>query len=283
MTYHLDLIFLLNVLVNVCLLKLTALVLRRRITQMRLWVSSLYGAATVLLWPLGLEAPIESFIGQVILACTLIWIAFGWMSIWPLVQAALAFTGTSYMMAGLVYVIHQTVFLRHDLFNDTVTLLTIAGAVPFSFLIFKLYHTFAVQREITFQTTVPCKVKIQGYELSFTTLLDTGNQLREPLSGYPVMFVELEQLKHGDAKPLADAIEDWMTSGLPGELVRHPRLIPYRGVSDSDGQLYGLKPDYVSIFTRNKWRETEPVYVVFEERQISGTNEYHGICPSSII
>ncbi len=93
------------------------------------------------------------------------------------------------------------------------------------------------------QEYVPVTLRYGGREVSLIALRDTGNTLRDPITGEPVLVVSGEvgqQLTGLTAAQLAAPLE---TMGkLPGL-----RLIPYRAVGNPCGMLLGLRMEDVQI------------------------------------
>lgn len=92
---------------------------------------------------------------------------------------------------------------------------------------------------------VPVTLKYQGRQLSITALLDTGNLLRDPITGESVLLVG------GDvAFLLAGLTEDLLSDpikAVAGGTISGGRLIPYRGVGQGKGMLLGLSLDEVWV------------------------------------
>ena len=90
---------------------------------------------------------------------------------------------------------------------------------------------------------VPIAVRHGGKSISLTALVDTGNTLRDPISGAPVV--------------VADAKAGEVLLSLSKEQLSHPvetiaqvaglRLIPYHAVGQPAGLLLGIKAECVEI------------------------------------
>lgn len=76
-------------------------------------------------------------------------------------------------------------------------------------------------------------------------LLDTGNTLREPLTGIPVVVVQAAALE----RLLPPLVQEAVTAGwagldhLPGSWAVRCRLVPYRAVGRATGLLLAFAPD----------------------------------------
>ena len=86
---------------------------------------------------------------------------------------------------------------------------------------------------------VPVTLRYQGKTASFTALRDTGNTLRDPITGEPVLVVsaEIGQALTGlTQKQLSSPLETITARPLPGL-----RLIPYRAVGNKGGLLLAMR------------------------------------------
>lgn len=96
---------------------------------------------------------------------------------------------------------------------------------------------------ITGQKYVTVEIRHSGKHSVLTALLDTGNTLRDPITGESVLVAGPEAartLLGLTPGQLASPIES--LSDVPGL-----RLIPYRAVGQSGGMLLGIRPEEVRI------------------------------------
>lgn len=85
----------------------------------------------------------------------------------------------------------------------------------------------------------------RGNHYPLTALVDTGNTLKDPISGSQVLVVNPEialKLFQLSQKQLYNPIETIQTANIPGL-----RLIPYRAVGCPNGMLLGMSMDSVVI------------------------------------
>lgn len=95
------------------------------------------------------------------------------------------------------------------------------------------------------QNYVRVELEWDGKKRTLTALQDTGNTLRDPVTGQNVLVAgadvawELLGLTEGQ---LRDPVASMVTAGIPGL-----RLIPYRAVGQSAGMLLAVKMDRVRV------------------------------------
>lgn len=108
----------------------------------------------------------------------------------------------------------------------------------------------------------------KGKHVTLTALRDTGNTLRDPVTGSPVLVVD-------------SAAAQMLTGLSPGQL-QHPvetmgaipglRLIPYRAVGTSNGLLLGMQLQQVKI---GSWQGSR--MVAFAPGELSTRGEYQAL------
>lgn len=115
---------------------------------------------------------------------------------------------------------------------------------------------------------VKVELTYQGNQVSLTALQDTGNTLRDPVSGKPVLVVGAEtaqKLTGLTMQQLRSPLES--VGALPGL-----RLIPYRAVGKEGGLLLAMKLQNVKI---GSWKGSS--VVAFAPEGLGGENEYQAL------
>ena len=116
---------------------------------------------------------------------------------------------------------------------------------------------------------VPVTICCGGKTAAITALVDTGNTLRDPVSGKPVLVVdETVAGKLSDLTPaqLRDPITTLSQCPGPGY-----RLIPFSAVGNTGGMLLGLRPDSLRLDGR------EAEYIIAFAPQPLGAGRYQAL------
>lgn len=117
---------------------------------------------------------------------------------------------------------------------------------------------------------VPVELSYRGKSLRLTALHDTGNTLRDPVTGKPVLVVGAEvaqQLLGLTQQQLRSPVSAVTDASLPGL-----RLIPYRAVGQPGGLLLALRLQEVRI---GKWRGSS--LVAFAPDGLSREGDYQAL------
>lgn len=125
------------------------------------------------------------------------------------------------------------------------------------------------------QRYVPVKIEYGNQRLHLTALLDTGNTLRDPVSGIPVLVVDGSigrKLLGFTLEELAHPVET-----LANNRNRGLRLIPYHAVGQPAGMLLGLTVDSLSIGGKN-----EQMILGFAPQKIGQGKPYQALAGGNI-
>ncbi len=127
------------------------------------------------------------------------------------------------------------------------------------------------------------KVKIQlaEEELELAGLIDSGNQLYDPLTKTPVMIMHVSSLEH--------CLPSWLTEQIYSktEIPQIPendsgwatklRLIPFRAVGVESQFLWAIKPDSVQVDHEGSSIVVNKVLIGLNTQQLSTNGEYQCI------
>ncbi|WP_158509604.1 sigma-E processing peptidase SpoIIGA [Limnochorda pilosa] len=130
------------------------------------------------------------------------------------------------------------------------------------------------------------RVEAAGRRVEAVALLDTGNHLREPLSGWPVVVMEVEAaapLFPQDLGPLvqrAAAGELGVAEGLhrDPEWAGRWRMIPFASLGTRHGMMLGFRPDRLMVVAG---RRVERVHAVvgLSVQLLDGAGRYRALLP----
>ena len=117
---------------------------------------------------------------------------------------------------------------------------------------------------------VPVTLRYQGKTARFTALRDTGNTLRDPITGEPVLVVSGEigeQLTGLTQKQLSSPLETIAARPLPGL-----RLIPYHAVGNKGGLLLAMRFPRAMVGNRH-----QSVLAAFAAEGLGQTGMYQAL------
>jgi len=130
-------------------------------------------------------------------------------------------------------------------------------------------------------------IRVGAHCLSLTALIDTGNDLCEPLSGRPVVVAARrallplfpERLRRACLTAGADAVELLRLMQSAGDRdgwARRLRLVPFASLGEKHGLLPGFLPDAVSVSRQGESREVAAV-VCFSDTLLQGRSDVQAV------
>lgn len=134
---------------------------------------------------------------------------------------------------------------------------------------------------------VQVEIWAAGRRCLVTALIDTGNDLVEPVSGKPVLVCEYKSLQGLLPQGLRHLMEQHaahdpaqvMQAALAGEASggweKRLRLIPFASIGKDHGMLLGFAPDKLIIYSEGKLQTREAVVALYHSQL--GKGEYQAV------
>lgn len=119
--------------------------------------------------------------------------------------------------------------------------------------------------------------------LKVNALLDSGNMLKDPISGMPVIIIEkatlsklipeeildhIEKIMGGDDKEEKEEIQQYLSK---------IRMVPFMSIGKENGMLVGIRIDKVKIKTEDINTERKNVIVGIYNNKLTKDNKYNAL------
>ncbi|SMB96412.1 stage II sporulation protein GA (sporulation sigma-E factor processing peptidase) [Desulfonispora thiosulfatigenes DSM 11270] len=138
---------------------------------------------------------------------------------------------------------------------------------------------------------VKTKVKILGTSVDTEALVDTGNQLKDPISKDPVMVMEYDKLTGIIPDDLTQMLKSKNIPSIDVQVGTFKddkwntriRLIPFSSLGNHNGMLIGIKPDEVMIQDGNNLYKNSNVVVAIYHRKLSPQGTYHALLHTDLL
>ena len=125
------------------------------------------------------------------------------------------------------------------------------------------------------------KIKYQDKEVMVKALIDSGNLLKDPISGLPVIIVEKEKL----IGLVDNLVLENITNILKGKWIEKNCsdnksnfiLIPFRTLGNDHGMLIGFRPDNIQLHINDDYLQKDAVVGIYLGNLSGKSNEYHAI------
>lgn len=290
MVVYLDALWLLNWFADALLLWIAAIFLKKSVKWYRLAAGGLIGSASIWLMVTPIAEEAGHPVAKIMLSVLMVLAAFGFKR-WKyfLVHLA-AFYFSTFLTGGLLLGIHY--FIQFDMqmesavflaelkgFGDPVSWLFVMFGLPIAFY-------FAKGRANEFETArlqhdqlLHVKIRINEQEFLLKGLVDTGNQLYDPISKAPVMLVSVNGLEDQLPAQILEAAENpevllFQEKELPEEWLEKMRLIPAQSVGKSHQLLPAFKPDFLEISNGVKTTVVSKGVVSFTTMRLSSDDQF---------
>lgn len=147
-------------------------------------------------------------------------------------------------------------------------------AVPFVLALLGLCW-IAVRSDSPGACYVPVELQLGEKIMKLTALRDTGNMLRDPISGLPVLILDARS-----ARELTGLSTEQLQ--MPVEVMRKPpipglRLIPYKTIGQSEGMILGVRIPSVKV---GSWQGS--LTVAFAPEEFSSTGEFQALTGGTV-
>ena len=209
MTIYVDIVLLENLCMNYIILFGTAYIMKIKVKHIRILLASLIGAVYAVLAYAGVFPIYANLITKIILSICMTYIAFNPKKLKGLIKELLLFYLVSFSLGGcafaLLYIVRpQDIFMKDGVYIGTYPLkIALLGGITgfvITYIAIKIVKTRITKSEIIYKVVI----KIEEQELEINVLLDTGNMLKDPISGDSVIMVEKNRLYKIVPKELLD-------------------------------------------------------------------------------
>lgn len=291
---YVDMLFLINFLMDFVVLWAAARLAQVRVPILRLFCGAFIGAiysVLVLLPSLQYLSSIEmKFIVSIIMAIAaympLSWKKFGQV-VFYFYLVAFTIGGA---VLGIIYLVGGST-LTGLFSNLPLSYLWLLIAVVAAAVLGKYGVAYFKNTVLQDLLKIPIIIRIQGAELKVTGLVDTGNQLVDPLTGSPVVIVEYGILKRYLPPELQDIAGNSgevdlakLTEITPKEGSGFSlRLIPFTTIGKSHGMLIGFLPDEIIVLTGSECLHKTDVVIGIYNRRLSPQGAYHALLHPDLI
>ena len=292
MIVYLDVLLLINLLMNIVILYFVALILNLKQNLIRLVWGSIVGSLLLIevLYPK--VAFLQSLEFKFIISVTMVIVSFKPHSLRDFVKMLGFFYLISFMVGGGVlaffYLLNMDkAFINGiSLFNSiSVPWWILLVSASLMLLFFKYIWPLLYMILSKDKLLVSVTVILDNKSVSFPALIDTGNDLSDPISNSPVIIAEFDVIKD----LFNQDFQEIMKSGAEGdfheidELIPNYeeslrfRLIPYESIGKIHGMMVGFKPDLVIICFENKALKTQNVIIGIYKRHLSTDITYRAL------
>ncbi|HHU90915.1 MAG TPA: sigma-E processing peptidase SpoIIGA [Clostridiaceae bacterium] len=128
---------------------------------------------------------------------------------------------------------------------------------------------------------IPVYLRVGDKSVRFYALIDTGNSLIDPITGYPVMVVEADSVKAILPAEIYESVVsnnmELYTDNEKSPWSKRIHLIPFKSIGKENGMLTGFRPDNIRIGQEGSLKEINDVIVGICGMKLSGNEKYSAL------
>jgi stage II sporulation protein GA (sporulation sigma-E factor processing peptidase) len=287
---YLDIIWLLNFLFDSLLLYLTAIILKREIKLWRVLCGGLIGSIIILLAVTPYHIYTSHPISKLSFSCVMVLTVFGFKRLRYYLSGLMTFYFVTFLIGGVLIGSHYFVQFDFQLsssvmlasvkgFGDPISWLFVLLGFPIAWHFSKKNVESIEMTKIKYEEIVQVRFQIAGRDFSLKGLVDSGNQVYDPISRVPVMFVSISGMKEEIPAELSNIVDDSeaIIHGriqLSDEWQYRMRIIPYKVMGKEHQLIIAIKPEQLVIEQKDGRYIVEKGLISFTRQQLSSDDAF---------
>lgn len=280
---YIDVLFAVNLILDYFILLTVSRMLHRPDKRLRLLAGAGVGALYALfiflpemglLYTAGLKA---------LLSVGIVVAAYRFSTVKSFLQLLGLFYLVSFAFGGLIFALYMFctppgMLMRNGVVYFDISPVTLILGAGACYVALTLFSRLVRRHESRFYSLA---LSVDGKTVSLSAMLDTGNSLRDPLSGTPVMVAE-----YGAVQPLLPrALRPVFREGRTGDLPRlegsgwenRLRMVPYGGLNGKGGLLPAFRPDELAVRLKNRTAKTKDVFIAVCGGRLCSDGRYRAL------
>lgn len=185
--------------------------------------------------------------------------------------------GLHYFFQTDIAFLNGLIASRSSGFGDPISWMTVLIGFPLVWYFSKHNIEEIEITKINFEQLVDVQIKVDEDILYLKGLIDSGNQLYDPITQTPVMILDFERASAFFPETLIKQsqnpeILDY--NSIDSKWAHRIRIIPFRAVGQDHRLLLAIKPDQVVIFTKEEQIIVKKVFIGIGQTILSSNGEY---------
>lgn len=275
---------------NSIIIYATAIILKKEIKILRILIGSVIGAIYACVYYISNMRIYGEFILKIILSIVIVYVSFDNKGVKEFLRELLIFYLTSFTFGGVAFALLYLISPGNILFEKgtligfyPLKMILIGGLIGFFIIIVSFK---SIKNKIT-KKDMFCNISIifEHTKIEVNAIIDTGNFLKEPITGMPVIIVEKDILKDAISANILENIEEIINGKkiIEDKYMSKIRLIPFSALGTDKGLLLGIKPDNFYISYQEKIIKSRNIVVGIYNKKLSKNNRYNALVGLDII
>ena len=289
MTIYIDIIIVENLVMNYIILYATGLISKNKISHLRIIFASIIGAIYAVTEYISKLNIYSNILLKIILSIVIVFIAFYPQNVKKMFKLLVLFYLTTFTFGGvatyLIYVLKpQNIIIKNGMYVGTYVLKVIFIGAIVGTIILIIAFKFAKNKITKKDMICKVKIKLNGKEIVLDTMVDTGNMLKEPLTGNPVVVVEKTSLYDLMPKEILNNTElilggDFgkIPENIKNEYISKLKIIPFSSLGKQNGMLIGIKPEKLYVINEQSEEKKDNAIIGIYNKSLTKRGEYNAL------
>jgi len=310
MTVYLDIVFIENICMNYIILYATVLLLKLNNKPFRILLGSVIGAIYAVLSVMKAFESYNSIFLKILISIIIIYVSADTKNFKSLFKALLVFYFVSFTFGGialalLYFVKPENILMKNGVYIGTYTIKIVLLGGVLGFILVSVVYSIMKNKYSKKKKVCDVKFAIEGKEKQVKALIDSGNFLKEPITGVPVVVVETMYLFRVVPKEILDNIDNIIcgnlevlsenSEGINGgenkkgitdvvleekvekrqneitKFLSKFRVIPFNSLGKENGLLLGIKADYLQVIENEEfeYEKIENIIIGLYDKKLS--------------
>lgn len=285
MTVYADVLVSVNVLITYIFIVCTRVICKMATNKFLVAIGSFIGGFSSLIIFFDVKYQVLSFFIKLLTAAVIVAVSFLPRSIRGFIKLYSGFLTVSVIFGGVMYFLEITINPEKIMYyNGTVyfdmSLAYLVGSVLVIYGLFLIVQYF-LDKKVSSENLCEVKIFFRNSAVSLLSIIDTGNNLTDGLTGRSVVVAELSAVA-----PLFDFSElDFLKKGnyenIPEALKKYIRVVPCGAVT-GDGVLLAFIPEKVEVKTKTRVYINDYCVIAVLNKQLS-EGEYKALLNEKIL
>ncbi len=164
-------------------------------------------------------------------------------------------------------------------FGDPISWLFVLLGFPLAWHFSKSNLEGIEMAKIQYDQIVDVLVEFNGVQIKLKGLVDSGNQLYDPISRKPVMIMSIESLPDDFPEEIKRVAKDpdLILTGdvsMPAEFESRMKIIPYKVVGQEHQLIIAIKPELLKIRSDQKTYIVDKALISFTAQKLSSDDNF---------
>lgn len=288
---YIDIVFIINLLMDYIILFIVKVMTKKNTKKIRLLIGALVGA---LMMCIIVILPYSNYlfnviVGYLLTSLLIVYISFKPSRLSELIKLTVIMYLSAIMLGGIMFALYYYSFIGVEIskvINGTynmdlkVGLFILFGII--ALIIFKVIGKIITSTAVINKNLFGIEININNHKINVNGLLDTGNNLYDPITNNPVIIAESDLLKkfmeEDNFNKLNNIsnnlynVTDFIELGQLSKLKL--RLIPFSSLGNDNGMLLGIVADNICINIGDEKKDFNDVVIAVYNKKLSNDNSY---------